>query len=341
MPAIDNHPAYSPRFKVDVGGQTFQEPGGRIADLIVETTFDGADRFSFSLNFPFDEELDEFAGLSWDQFSIGTDVEIAMGYGDDGQLTDLLTGHIRSINTEFTTDGGPSAQISGYGLLWETMQGTNSDSWTDTTVGDAVADVLSSYSFSTIDVEGANIKREKLMQDDRSDYRFIEELAATYGFDFYAERDTVKFKPRSSTPSDDEPVAELWYGEDLHDFFGEITERQQAHQVEVRTWDVQNKEDIVATAGSSSAEYKEVFRVPAMSRNEAEHIAETKLNKFSSGIVQGHGEADGIPDLRAGVTVDLAELGSRISGTYHVTKATHRMGSSGYRTSFEASEVPS
>lgn len=340
VPAINNHPAYSPRFKVMVGGKKFQEPGGRIADLVVETTFDGADRFSFTLNYPFDEEQDKFAGLDWDLFKVGTDVKIAMGYGDDGQLTDLLTGKIHSLNTEFTTDRGPSVQVSGYGLLWELMQGTNSDSWSQTTIGDAVKDILSSYSFSTIEVDSANIKREKIIQDDRSDYKFVEQLASAYGFEFYAERDTVKFLPRSSQPNDKKPVAELWYGEDLHDFFGEITEQRQSHQVEVRSWDVHKKSEITATAGSSSATHKEVFRIPAMSRDEAERIAETKLGTFSDGIVQAHGEADGIPALRAGVTVKLEELGTRFSGTYHVTNATHRMGTRGYRTTFEATEVP-
>jgi phage protein D len=337
---INNHPSYSPRFKVTVGSKKFQEPGGRIADLVVETTFDGADRFSFTLNYPFDEERDQFAGLDWDLFSIGTDVEIAMGYGDEGQLTDLLTGKIQSINTEFTTGRGPSVQVSGYGLLWGMMQGSNSASWTETTIGDVIKDVLSSYSFSTVNVKKANIRREKVIQDERSDYTFVDQLATTYGFEFYAERDTVKVIPRSSHPNNSKPVKELWYGEDLHDFFGEITEQRESHQVEVRSWDVQKKKEIAVTAGSSTAKHKEVYRIPAMSKDEAEQIAETKLNRFSDGIVQAHGEADGIPELRAGVTVKLAELGSRFSGTYHVTNATHRMGTSGYRTTFEATEVP-
>lgn len=199
-------PRYSPRFRVDVGDTTFQEPGGRIADLVVETTLDGADRFSFTLNFPFDEELGEFSGLTWDDFAIGTAIEIAMGYGGDGTLTPLLTGSIRSINAEFTTDRGPSVTVSGYGLLWELMQGTGSNSWTETTVGEAVSDVLSSYSFSTVDVSDASINRKTLIQDGQSDYRFVQQLAETYGFEFYAERDTVGFdltrrKPRTTSRS--------------------------------------------------------------------------------------------------------------------------------------------
>lgn len=334
-------PRYSPRFRVDVGDTTFQEPGGRIADLVVETTLDGADRFSFTLNFPFDEELGEFSGLTWDEFAVGTAVEIAMGYGGDGTLTPLFTGSIRSINAEFTSDRGPSVTVSGYGLLWELMQGTDSDSWSETTVGTVVEDVLSSYPFSTVDVSGASIDRETLIQDGQSDYRFLQQLAETYGFEFYAERDTVLFRPHSAKAADDEPVAELWYGEALHEFYAEVTQRERVDAVEVRSWDEHNKSEIVATAGSPNGKYKEVVRTRAMSQNEAERIAETKLNRLANGVITGHGEADGTPAVRAGTVVRLAEVGQRFSSDYYVTEATHRMGSAGYRTSFDVTEVSS
>ncbi|MCL9812062.1 phage late control D family protein [Natranaeroarchaeum aerophilus] len=339
MSQINNHPRYSPRFTVSVGGETFQEPGGRIADLVVVTSYEGADRFSFTLNYPFDEELDEFAGLSWDDFETGTDVDISMGYGSDGDLTELVTGKIHSITGEFTVDRGPSVQISGYGLLREMMQGTQSDSWSETTIGETVEDVLGKYPFASVEIDGADIKREKLIQNACSDYRFVDNLASTYGFEFYAERDTVKFVPRSSAVTET-PVTELWYGEELHDFFGEVIQQRETHEVEVRSWEIDTKEAIIATAGGSDAKHKEVFRVPALSREEAEQIAQTKLNHYSEAIVEGHGEADGMPEIRAGQTIELAELGEMFSGRYHVTKAVHRMGDMGYRTSFEATEVP-
>ncbi len=332
-------PRYSPRFAVDVGSTTFQEPGGRIADLVVETTLSGADRFSFSLNYPFDEELGEFSGLEWSTFEIGTDVEIAMGYGGDGTLTPLLSGSIGSIHTEFTAEKGPTVTISGFGLLKQLMNGTNSRSWKDVTVGEAVEAVLSSYPFKTVDVQDADIKRTKLIQDNQSDYRFIEALADHYGFSLYAERDVVRFKPQSGRGSDRQPVAELWYGEALHDFYAEITDTRNDHRIEVRSWDAEAADEIIATAGPKKAANTEVFRVPVMSQTEANRIAEKKHSQHADGRATGHGEADGTPEIRAGEVITLEELGSRLSGDYYVTNATHRMGASGYRTTFEAQEV--
>ncbi len=337
--ATQLQPRYSPRFAVEVGSTTFQEPGGRIADLVVETTLSGADRFSFSLNYPFDEELGEFSGLEWSTFEIGTEVEIAMGYGGDGTLTPLLRGSIASIHSEFTVEQGPTVTISGFGLLKGMMNGTSSRSWNETTVGEAVEEVLSSYPFGTADVQDADIKRVKLIQDNQSDYRFIEALADHYGFSFYAERDTVRFRPQSGRGSDREPVAELWYGEALHDFYAEITDTKADHRVEVRSWDADEAEELVATAGPKQAANTEVFRVPVMSQNEAQRIADKKHSQHADGRITGHGEADGVPEIRAGEVVTLEELGGRFSGEYYITNATHRMGAAGYRTTFEAREV--
>lgn len=330
-------PRYSPRFRVEVAGQRFQEPGGRIADLVVETTVEGADRFSFTLHYPFDEELGTFDGLDWEAFAVGTEVSIAMGYGGDGTLTPLLSGRVHTVESAFTPEQGPTVTVSGFGLLKATMAGTNSDSWTETTLGRVAEDVLSGYAFSTVDVD-ADVQRQRVIQDRQSDYRFLAELARTYGYEFTAERETVRFRPRGER-RDREPVAELWYGEALQEFHAEIRDQQSDRSVQVRSWDQRDQRALVGRAGPSDASAETVYREHAMARTETDWIATQKHSELADGVVTGHGEADGRPALRAGVTVELAELGDRFSGTYAVTQATHRMGSAGYRTSFEVTGV--
>lgn len=332
-------PRYSPRFRVTVGGRCFQEPGGRIADLVVETTLSGADRFSFTLHYPFDEELGTFDGLSWSAFAVDTAVSIAMGYGGDGTLTPLLSGEIEAVEGAFSPETGPTVTVSGSGLLGRLMRGTRSDSWTETRLDRVVEDVCSSYGFDRIDAV-ADLTRPKLIQDNQSDYRFLCELAETYGFEFYADRDTVRFRPRGERGEDD-PVTELWYGEALREFEGEIHSTQSARAVEVRTWDGAAAEEIVERAGPSDAPSTDVHRAPAASRTEARRIATERHAAFADGMIEGRGEADGTPAIRAGSTITLGELGERFSGRYAVTEATHRMGEAGYQTTFEATEVPS
>lgn len=334
-------PVYSPRFEVTVGGSTYREAGGRIADLVVETTLDGADRVSFTMNFPFDPEYGDFSGMDWGSFEPGTEVDVAMGWGGSGKLEPLFLGQVYSASVDFSPDRGPTASASGYGTLYPTMRGTHTRSWEDATLGNVVDEVLSEY-YDANDrtVEGADLKREKLIQHNQSDYRFLKDLADKYGYRFYSVRDEVRFTPRSSLDSDD-PAATLRYGEALSSFSAEVNESNAVDAVEVRYWDMDENAEVVGSASTDAGTgEKEVFRVPCRSRDEADRIAEHRLNTLSSTSATGHVEADGVPEITAGTTVDLREVGSRFSGQYHVTKAVHRMGGSGYRTSLEVREVP-
>lgn len=331
---------HSPRFEVTVGGKTFQEAGGRIADLVVETTLDGADRFSMTLNMAFDREHKEFPGLTWDDFSTGKKVDISLGWGGDGSLEPLFVGQIHQLSTSFSGQKGPSVGVSGYGLLHQLMKGKQDRSWSETKVGDVVSEVLSSY-FGDRTVEAKGMKQDKIYQHDQSDYRFIDELAAKYGYQFYTQRNTVYFVPKSSL-GNEEPVATLRYGASLDSFSAEINEASEVQKVEVRHWDMQKEKEIVGSAKTDAKnKKKEVFRIPCSSTEEADQIAQNKLDTLSSSVAEGHGETNrGIPQLTAGKTIAIEEVGSRFSQNYYVTKTTHRVGGSGYRTSFEATEVP-
>lgn len=338
--AATNEGAHSPRFEVTVSGTTYQEAGGQIADLVVETTLDGADRFSLTLNVPFDREHKSFRGLNLDDFATGKSVDVSVGWGGDGSLEPLFVGKIHQLTTNFSRGSGPSVGVSGYGLLHDMMNGTQDRSWSESSVGDVVDEVLSSY-FGDRTVDTSGMDRDKIYQHDQSDYRFVTELADRYGYQFYTERDAAYFKPRSSLGTES-PVATLRYGAGLASFSGEINEANEVKEVVVKHWDMQQETEIVGTASTDAKnEKKEVFRIPCGSKEEAEQIAETKLSRLSSSVATAHGEAGrGVPQLTAGKTVTIEEVGERFSKNYYVTKTTHRIGGSGYRTSFEATEAP-
>ncbi|WP_197428474.1 contractile injection system protein, VgrG/Pvc8 family [Halapricum sp. CBA1109] len=184
-------PRYAPRYRMELGDRQFDGTGGAVGDLVVETTVDGADRFAATLQYPFEDG--SFRGLPWESLAAGTDVSIAMGYGDD--LTPLFSGRVDGVRASFDRSTAPSVTVTGFGRLRATMTGTDSRSWRETTLGDVVESVLSPYAFDSLDV-AASVEREWLFQDNRSDYRFLAALAETYGFRFYARRDTAVFRPR-------------------------------------------------------------------------------------------------------------------------------------------------
>lgn len=333
----DYSPVYSPRFELSVGGRSYKETGGLVQDLSVDTTIDGAATCSFTLTHPFYPEQEDFADLEWSDVEPGTELEAAMGWGGSGSIEPLFVGKSESLSVDFSPDQGAAVSVSGYGKLHEMMQGDVERSWSDSTVVDVATEVLNEY-FSTVEVKGSRSQRNRIIQHKQNDYRFLRQLTSEHGFEFYAERDTAHFEPRTSIGG--EPDVTLTYGDELDSFSAEITTADQIGTVEVRYWDMNSEKEIVGSASKEEGDGKEVFRIACDSKEEADDVAESKLSKLSKARVQGNGEAEGIPDLTAGKTVKIEGMGQKFSTTYHVSKASHRMGSSGYQTSFDATEIP-
>ena len=331
--------AHVPRFEVTIGGTTLKSAEGGVTDVVVETSLDGADRFSLTLNQAFDPEHEEFPGLTWDDFSTGTSVSVSIGWEGVGDLRELFVGKVHQLTTSVAQGQGASVGVSGYGVLHDMMQGKKDRSWTKAKVGDVVEEVLSSY-FGDVTVDAKGTKHDKIYQHDQSDYRFVDDLASKYGYQFYATQNAVTFAPRESVGG--EPGVKLSYPGVLQSFSGEIDEAGAVKTVEVRHYDMQKEKEIVGTAsGDANNSKKEVFRVPCASTDEAEQIATAKLAGLSSSLASCYGEVSpGLAGIAAGETIGIEGVGSRFAKHYYVTNATHRVGGSGYRTSFEAMEVP-
>ena len=334
----DTSPVYSPRFELDVGGTTYQEVGGLIGELVVETTVEGADLCTFVFNHYYDPEHHEFHEMDWNAIEPGTDIEVEIGWGGSGSIEPVFVGKSQSVKTEFKPGRGPFVEVTAYGLMHDMMRGVVERSWSEETVVNVADEVLNEY-FGKVETSGPGIERNRIVQHGQNDYRFLRGLAEDYGFEFYAERDTAYFTPRDSIGSSS-PVATLKYGDTMDAFSAELTESNQVKEVEVRYWDMNAEKEVVGSAKNDSGEGKEVFRVNCDSKEEADAIAESKLTKLSMSRASGYGETDGIPEIVAGKIIRLEDVGDRLTSDYYVTRATHRMGSAGYRTSFEVTELP-
>jgi phage protein D len=75
---------------------------------------------------------------------------------------------------------------------------------------------------------------------------------------------------------------------------------------------------------------------PVFSKKQAEQKALGVMRNQQKLMVTAKGKTIGLPDLRAGKYVELADLGARLSGKYLVTGTTHTFDSSGYTTGFDA-----
>lgn len=79
-----------------------------------------------------------------------------------------------------------------------------------------------------------------------------------------------------------------------------------------------------------------VVEEPYFTEREAERRARSLLLDQHKQMVKVSGRTVGLPRLRAGSSVEIAGMGSRISGRYFVTKTVHTINDSGYVTKFDA-----
>jgi phage protein D len=123
------------------------------------------------------------------------------------------------------------------------------------------------------------------------------------------------------------------YGRSLLSFTPELNISGQVSEVTVRGWNPRTREAIVGRARRGSEEGREqqrssggemvegiygtveelVLDRPVFSRQEADNLARATLNRMAGGLIKGDAECIGIPEIRAGVVVELSGLGNKFS----------------------------
>lgn len=155
---------------------------------------------------------------------------------------------------------------------------------------------------------------------------------------------------------------ELEWGKSLVSFHPTYSSARQIFAVKVCGWDRKNKkpiavrrtlDDVLKAAPQGSklpnAEFVDIARTanredvitdpPARTEKEATERADAFLAHSQQGMVEATGTTIGLPDLRAGRSVNIRGTGRHFDGKYTVVSSSHVLNDSGYRTSFTARRV--
>ncbi|MEE8117618.1 MAG: hypothetical protein V3T28_10950, partial [Gemmatimonadales bacterium] len=190
-----------------------------------------------------------------------------------------------------------------------------------------------------------------------SDMELLTRIAKDYDADFWVEGDILYV---SRFIKDYTPSVTLTWGESLLDFNPRMSAVGQVAGVSMKFtlreiplsflvsvfWDF-DRESLgvsvvpgvagAAAAGFSGPSFTIVDRSIASPADVAASALAilSKLRSKLNQRVTGSGSAIGDPRIRAGAIIRLQGLGPDFSGDYRITSATHTIGTSGYRTSFE------
>ncbi len=300
-------------------------------------------------------------------FDLDNQVTLAFGYAPDPP-EEMFLGELTGVGATFPNGGMPTLTITAHDFLQRMTRGSWSRGFGPIPDAAIVA-ILSAENgilplidpymipLDALNTVGNFLFGTSTKQSDQSDFQLLSQIAAKYDMDvsvdhytLYLTRFIKEYSPRLT----------LTYGQSLLDFSPRVSTVGQAVGVSMRVslreiridlilnvfWDF-DRESIGITVLPAQA----AIIAPAVSQpvEESKHKAIRNAIDVANAIVAlihelrqklnsrltGSGTAVGDTRIRAGAMIQLDGLGVDFSGNYRVTKATHTLDTSGYRTSFE------
>jgi phage protein D len=299
------------------------------------------------------------------------EVEVRMGY--TGELTVMLTGHLTTMEPNFSSGGAPTLTVRGLNVLHQLRRKQYSHAWTDMKDSEIAQNLATLRDNGQprfplpIFIDPNALEDEKpikfVSQKEQYDIDFLLIRARQCGYVVYvqeadAERDLPRrlyFGPSDGSvmPGVRDVTFKLEWGKSLIDFKPTLTTANQVKSVTVNGWNRTTRRPIKATASLDDPKLNKnkylsdwldrcdpreerVVDRPVFTEAEARALAEALLRERHKYMVKATGTTVGLPDLRAGRQIEIGGLGARFNGLYFVTETTHTINDSGYITNFSA-----
>ena len=349
---------YAPRFDIAINGAPVGADGlHAITSVEIEQQLNRMNMFRFQVQdeyapggAPGQGRARPFRWLGHPLFTFGNDVSVSIGYV---HLVKMAEGKIQNIQADFTHGLAPTFSVDGADRAFMFLT-TPSDvaAFRDKTDSDIAKEIADRAQMDAVVDRTSERFAVKIKQGGKSYFEFLDELARCNGYNFSLSGRRLNFvAPTANRPAD----AVLTWGQDVLSFSPQLKTDAIFTEVIVRAWDRSGRQMIEGRArageenqqepgkrfGSQVAQgiYGEAVKVitdrPVTSAAEARQIALAELQRGSDSFIAGTVEMLGRPDLGPGMTMELRGLGDWFSGKYFIDKLTHRISTSGYRTSCE------
>jgi uncharacterized protein len=365
---------YAPAFSVRLAGaDVVRDLLVAVSQVEAELVLNAASHFSFTLSNCYNLMTGQFeTGRGkplLELLTLGTEVEVCIGYGDSATTPTTMLGQVTEISTSFPETGAPELVVSGYDHGFPMTLGKNSDSWKERKDSEVAQLIAGGFHQLATAIDDSGEKFPQIEQNQESDWEFLKRLAKRNSnadknvhFELYVDTGGVAKKPTlhfGKPRLDAAPIAKLKWGAGLLSFKPEANLAGQVSKVEVYGWDIKRKEPIVGRASANDAgpqgrtiaqhvgslvrapDRQPTLRLrqPVFTQAEADKRAKAALGDLTKKFLTGDAESVGLPELRPDCTVELVGLGDAFSKIYYIERASHRLDSSGYRTRFKVREA--
>lgn len=289
-------------------------------------------------------------------FDRGNLVEVFLGYGADPPK--IFEGVIAVVEPHFPQDGVPTISVTAYDRSYlMRKKGDRDAAYPDRTANEVVREVALSYRFheSEIVTPDETPLRRFFMQSVQDDWAFLQGIAKELGFELYVELGALHFRKPRTRP--EFVPGTFVYRENLLSFEPSLTVDESVSKVVVRGWDELAKRpfevvvddpfaaerDVLGSQAASdflSEGFGENTRIlseaVATSEAHAKEIALAFFQRKEFELITATGSCVGEPEFKAKRLVRIGGVGEKFSGTYYLTRVTHRFDDAGYLCEFEA-----
>ena len=349
--------ALSPRFKLLLNGaDADQELESDVLSINVSEDIDAISMFDITLE-SWDETKQELTWLETEDFQLGTEVTIQMGF--ETKLKTVFIGQVTGLEPEFSAADNPKLVVRGHDRRHLLIRGKKTKSFanvSDTQIAEAIAKVHG----LTLDKKGAksNLKYEYVLQHNQTDFEFLQERARRIGYEFFVRDKVLHFHPHRN---DEAEEITLSAKNDLLDFSPRLSTMTQVSQVAVKGWSMIQKQPIEGIAdkakepskmagttlgldetskafGNSAKKASHTLVSEAVTTNgEASLLAIGQLKDMAIAYITAEGTSQGLADLQVGKMIDITDAGKQFSGLYYLTSVEHSFSEeNGYETKFTA-----
>ena len=353
---------FAPTFGVMVGGDDLvRNLLLTVSAVKVDLKENAAGRFSITVANVFDWEHREFVAGENDArvdllelFAFGASVEVKLGYGEPARLDTVFSGIITELTTTFGAGGTPELEIAGYDALYPLTIGKARRDWEDKPDSFAVKEIADLHGLNTDIVETTPAKPR--IDQDETDFAFLEKLAERNSAIFYMSGDTLRFGPRQNDRAAD---IVLPWGGGLTTFSPEANLAKQISAVEVVGTSAADGEQIIGRAergqeggldqaaqsggdrivNALSSQPVSRIRAAVHTQEEADARAAAILEERAQDFVTGSAECVGIPELRPDMNIAFEGLGRGFSKTYWISGVVHDISGSGFKSTISVQET--
>ncbi len=339
-----------PIFKVKVDGNELSaEAMASVESVMFEEELNTASMFVLKLTI-FDFEKGAWRYVDLEDFRLGAEVKLYMGMDD---LVLMIVGEITSLKPSFS-ESSSTIEIRGYDRLHRLRFGSKRRTFVDVKDSDIASTIAGEWGLG-VKAEDTGTVHSHIYQNNQSDLEFILQRAKRIRYEVFVDDKTLHFQ----SPKESDPASRtLEYRVDMEEFSAELSARYEGDEVVVQGWDFMQKKQISATSkgrnGMPSMNAKDtgtnmtksafgsfssyVVDDQPVDVSDAEKLADARYNSHLVESVTGDGKCAGIPELRAGNTIEIKGT-DRFSGTYYVTSTFHSIDHNGYSTSFKVRRV--